>query len=88
MVEAIKTRVIEIDLSEIELEHIIPIHPDAKYVIVCGEIDVEKNELLAQSLSEWYSDPDSPFAILMGDYMLVRVDKLPPHIADALEIFA
>jgi len=84
MVEGLKTKVIEIPISEITVSHIIPIHPDAKYVIVCGEIDPEKAEQVGRFIDEWYSDPDSPFAILMGDYMLVRVDRLPPHVADSL----
>lgn len=84
MVEAIKTKVIEIDFDEIDIKQIVAIHPDAKYVIICGEIEEDRAEELSITLSEWYSDLENPIGILFGDYMLVRIDRLPPHVADSL----
>jgi hypothetical protein len=86
MVEAISVNVIDVPRADFFGKQIILIHPDAKYVVVCGEIDPEEVEEIGRLLGEWYENPDSRFAILMGDYMLVRVDKLPPSIADSLGI--
>lgn len=86
MVEAIKTTVVDIPWAEFFGKQIILIHPNAKYVVVCGEIDKDKANELAIFLMEWYEDLTSTFAILVGDYMLVRVDKLPPNVKDRLGI--
>ena len=86
MVEAISTEVVDLSFEEIETKQIIPIHPDAKYVIIMGETDPEMVEKVGNFMTQWYSDPSRPFVLLLGDVMLVRVDKLPPPVADRLGI--
>jgi len=88
MVEAISTEVVDLSFEEIETKQIIPIHPDAKYVIIMGETEPEMAEQIGNYMTKWYSDPSRPFALLLGDVMLVRVDKLPPHITDRLGLSA
>ena len=78
-----KTNVVENDIDEL-IRDIILIHPDAKYMILCGpDVSPEEAHLLADMIEEWYSDPERPIGIVIGDFSLVRVDETPNEVFDS-----
>jgi hypothetical protein len=58
-----------------EVERVIEIHPDAKYVFQCAEW-VKDSDLpvIEERLKEWWEDPDSNFLIIGSGFKIVRVD--------------
>jgi len=83
MTDPIKPSIDEIDVEHLEIKRIIPIHPEAKYMILCGpDVLQAEADQLAVRIKEWYSDPETPIAIVMGDISLVRVDKITDEALD------
>lgn len=83
MNDEIKTNVVENDIDGL-IREIIPIHPDAKYMILCGpDVLPAEAKLLGDMIEEWYSDPERPIGIVFGDFSLVRVDKTTDEVFDS-----
>jgi len=76
----------DIDWDNIDLQRVIKFDPKGKYLLIFDDDQRDNAEFISAFLANWIHSEDQPFAILFGDFIIVRVDRLPPRIADKLGV--